>query len=85
MDNQGNNRQKVLGLPANEFLWSVRWSPDGQHLGYVRIRQDAQFMETCDLTGANRTVVVSAEVRSICWLPDGRIVYSQRGIAATKR
>ena len=34
-------------------------------------------METCDLKGANRTAVVVAEVRSICWLPDRRIVYSQ--------
>lgn len=77
MDSEGNNRQKVLGLPANEFLWSVRWSPDGQRLAYIRMRQDGQFMETCDLNGANRTVVVAAEVRSICWLPDRRIVYSQ--------
>lgn len=77
MDNQSNNPQKVLGLLADEFLWSVHWSPDGQRLVYVRMRQDRQLMETCDLNGANRTVVVTAEVRSICWLPDGRIVYSQ--------
>lgn len=77
MDSQGNNPQKILGLPANEFLWSVHWSPDGQRLAYVRIRPDRQSMETCDLSGSNRTPVVVGEVRGLCWLPDSRIIYSQ--------
>ncbi len=39
-------------------------------------------METCDLPGANRTVVTNAKglgqwVRSLWWFPDGRIIYSQ--------
>jgi len=33
MDSRGNNPQKVLGLAADEFLWSVNWSPDGNRLG----------------------------------------------------
>ena len=77
MDRQGDNPQKVLGLAANESLWSVHWSPDGQRLAYVRAHPGGQLMETCDLKGTNRTAVVVAEVRSLCWLPDRRIVYSQ--------
>jgi DNA-binding winged helix-turn-helix (wHTH) protein/Tol biopolymer transport system component len=76
-DSQGGNPQKVLGLDANEFVWSVHWSPDGQRLVYVRAGAARQLMETCDLKGGNRTAVVVAEVRSICWLQDRRIVYSQ--------
>jgi Tol biopolymer transport system component len=37
------------------------------------------LIETCDLKGANRTVVVPGSdlyLRDLCWLPDGRIVYS---------
>jgi Tol biopolymer transport system component len=77
MDSHGNNPQKVLGLAADEFLWSVNWSPDGKRLAYVRAHPGGQLMETSDLKGANRTAVLVAEVRSICWLPDRRIVYSQ--------
>jgi len=74
MDSHGNNPQKILGLPANESLWSVHWSPDGQRLAYIRAHPGGQLMETCDLKGAHRTAVVVAEVRSLCWLPDRRIV-----------
>lgn len=77
IDSQGNNPQKVLGLQADEVVWSVHWSPDGKRLVYVRAGPAGQFMETCNLKGANRTAVVVAEVRSIWWLPDRRIVYSQ--------
>jgi len=37
-------------------------------------------METCDLKGANRTVIVPDPdhlLQDFCWLPDGRIVYSR--------
>ena len=37
-------------------------------------------IETCDLKGANRTVVVSADLwlNDFCWLPEGRIVYARQ-------
>src|SRR5262249_55001272 len=60
MDSQGNNPRRVIGMPADEFLWSVHWSPDGRHLVYVRIRRDRQLMEACDLNGENRIAVVVA-------------------------
>ena len=38
-------------------------------------------IETCDLKGTSRTMVVSApalRLDDFCWLPEGRIVYAQR-------
>jgi DNA-binding winged helix-turn-helix (wHTH) protein/Tol biopolymer transport system component len=93
MGSQGDNPQKILALGEHEWLRSVHWSPDGHRLAYIRHLLDSErvqrspsessqrvrtSIETCDLKGANRTVVmpdmhiVPADFR---WLPDGRIVY----------
>jgi Tol biopolymer transport system component/predicted Ser/Thr protein kinase len=84
IDSQGDNPQKVLGLGENEWLVSVHWSPDGQRLAYLREQRTPEgyrrSIETCDLKGASRTVVVSADLHQqltdFSWLPDGRIIYS---------
>jgi len=85
MGSQGDNPRKVLALGENEWLDSVHWSPDGQRLAYRRTQRTPESsqvsMETCDLTGANRTVVVldpDQLLQAFCWLPDGRVVYSRR-------
>ena len=65
---------------------SVHWSPDGQRLAYIRVQRSADrfqySIETCDLKGASRTVVVSADpglwLDDFCWLPEGRIVYARQ-------
>jgi len=84
MGSQGDNPQKVLAVGEDESLWSVHWSPDGQRLAYIRFQRSADrfqySIETCDLKGANRTVVVPASdlwLESFCWLPEGRIVYER--------
>ena len=85
MGSQGDNPQKVLGLGENEWLHPVHWSPDGQRLAYIRVQPTPEryqySMETCDLKGANRTVVVPESdqfLPGFCWLPDRRIVYSRQ-------
>jgi len=62
MGNQRDNPQKVLALWENDSLDHVHWSPDGQRLAYIRIQRtpETYSIETCDLKGANRTVVVPA-------------------------
>lgn len=84
MGSQGNNPQKLLAFGENEFIMGtyVRWSPDGKRLAYIRARntQDGYqcSLETCDLKGANRTVVLSSlDLQDLCWLPDRRIIYSR--------
>ncbi len=90
MDSQGGNAHKVLALGENEFLNGVRWSPDGQRLAYIRVQWTPERhqtpIETCDLKGASRTVVVSDSdlgVSDLCWLSDGGIVYSRRETSDT--
>jgi serine/threonine protein kinase len=85
---QGDNPQKVLGLGAGEYFEEVHWSPDGQRLAFIRGMRNfhgadhGASIETCDLRGANHTVVVSepdadTSLEDFWWLPDGRIVYSR--------
>jgi DNA-binding winged helix-turn-helix (wHTH) protein/Tol biopolymer transport system component len=90
---QGDNPQKVLAVGENETLRHVHWSPDGQRLAYIRVQRSSDrfrySIETCDLKGTNRTVVVPADLlvqrpsrevigtQGFCWLPDGRIVYAR--------
>jgi serine/threonine protein kinase len=85
MGSQGDNPQKVLALHESEYLGKVHWSPDGQRLAYLRGQGTLDgyqtSLETCDLKGANRTVVVSyanVDVEDYCWLPGGRIVYARQ-------
>ena len=80
MGSQGDNPRRVLEAGAAESLNTVRWSPDGQRLAFIRKPADRSQMmiETCDLKGANRTEVVLEKDLSLlvfCWLPDGRMVY----------
>ncbi|MBV9303969.1 MAG: serine/threonine-protein kinase [Acidobacteriaceae bacterium] len=66
MDNQGSNPRRVLAAEGNEWLNTVRWSPDGLRLAYLRSRRSSNpntnSIETCDLNGANCAVVVPHEV-----------------------
>jgi len=87
VDSEGSNPQKVLALGENESIINadVRLSPDGQRLAYIKARRATEAyecsIETCDLKGASRTVVLSSPdhfLRNLCWLPDRRIVYSRQ-------
>jgi serine/threonine protein kinase len=80
----GDNPQKVLAVGENEWLEWVEWAPDGQRLAYLRVQRSSdrfqRSVETCDLKGASRTVVVAADVLlgAFCWLPEGRIIYTRQ-------
>ncbi len=81
MNSQGENPRKLLALGGDEQPGNVHWSPDGQRLAFISRGQVASI-ETCDLRGAKRTVVVSepgpnAALQDFCWLPNRRIVYSR--------
>ena len=85
MGSQGDNPQRVLALGQNESLVDTCWSPDGQRMAFIRRENSPEkrlsLIETCDLKGANRTVVVSEADRNLeelYWLPDGRMAHSRR-------
>ena len=76
---QGDDPQKVIAVGKDEQLGSVHWSPDGSRLAFIR-QGDRASIETCDLKGAHRTVVVSegdVTLQDFCWLPGRRIIYSR--------
>ena len=88
MGSQGDAPEKVLALGANEWIKALHWSPDGQRVAFIRgvadyrdFRRGASI-ESCDLKGARRALVVSepdheASLEDFYWLSDGRIVYSR--------
>jgi len=85
MGSQGDNPQRLLALGQNESLVDTCWSPDGQRMAYIKVERTTEkqlsSIGTCDLKGANRTVVVPEADRNLddlCWLPDGRMVYSRQ-------
>ncbi len=85
MGSQGETPQKVLTAGEKDVLEDVHWSPDGKRLAYTTKPSAAMdwfntAIETSDLTGADRTTIVSfvsSWMDDFCWLSDGRIVYSR--------
>jgi Tol biopolymer transport system component len=82
MGSQGDNPRKVVILGEGEVFAQGMWSPDGQRLAYIRVRQgpegDQASIETCDLKGSRTVVVSDPGLESFCWLAGGQIVYSRR-------
>jgi Tol biopolymer transport system component len=84
---QGADPQKVLTLGEKEALVTAHWSPDGGRLAYAKFRENSGngSIETCDVKGGNRTVVVShinvmglTWSADFAWLPGGRVVYNDQ-------
>ena len=83
---EGDDPKKILAVDKGDVLLSPSWSPDGARLAYVYGRltgKKQSSIETCNLDGKGRTVVVSTEPGNlmfwgVIWLPDGRIAYTRR-------
>jgi len=86
MGSQGDNPRKVFTIGESDFVSfaAVHWSMDGQRLAYINIHPSSDkfqySIQTCDLKGASRTVVVASDlpVNDFCWLPDRRILYARQ-------
>jgi eukaryotic-like serine/threonine-protein kinase len=88
MDSQGSNARKILGGGPRERLGSVRWSPDGRRLSFIRVHSsddrdvETTSIEDCDLKGATCGVAVAADGNWLFdsyWLAGGRMVYTSEG------
>jgi len=86
MGADGEQPHKILASGSSEYL-DLEWSPSGQRLAYIRRQGDVSKLqvtiETCDLAGGARTVVLSDRElfgpngeANMFWLPDGRILYN---------
>ncbi len=82
----GEEPHKILAVDAQELASALAFSPTGQRLAYIRggtLAKPKATLETIDLAGGARTVVLSdthllnfsSGLDGIAWLPDGRILY----------
>jgi len=83
MKTNGEQVHHVDGADENTAFDSVRWSPDGQRLAYMRYRRTAEppiTIETRELR-TNRVTVLLSEGGSfypdLDWLSDGRLLFTK--------
>jgi len=86
MGADGEEPHRIKTFDALDYIYSFAWSPSGRRLVYVLFRGGQAtieaVVETCDLQGGQRTLVLSTEelrgaggTTDVSWLPDGRILY----------
>lgn len=81
MDGNGENPRRFLTATAPDKLYPISWSPGGGRVWFVRVHwekeQESITLETCELQGAGRTVVLSdASATAFRLLPPGRLIYA---------
>jgi dipeptidyl aminopeptidase/acylaminoacyl peptidase len=81
MDENGENPRRLLTATAPDKLYAMSWSPNGRRVWFAREHWDKEqetiTLETCDLRGASRTVVMSdVSARAFRLLPPGRLIFA---------
>jgi Tol biopolymer transport system component len=79
-DGQDARRLKA-GLEGERFL-QLQWSPGGGRIALLKLQSENSaekaVIETLDPdNGASQAILTDPKLRSFCWLPDGRFVYSR--------
>jgi serine/threonine protein kinase len=87
MRSDGEEGHRIMTVGQNNFLSGFSWAPTEQRFAYIVTRRqpDAKEdirIENSDLEGKQQpTVVFSSEDLmtdgGLCWLPDGRLIYSR--------
>lgn len=77
----GESPRKLLQGTLGDHFLQLQWSPDGKRIAYLRSHNDNNKSETViealPLTGGiSRSILAAPALRSFCWSPDGRIIYS---------
>jgi serine/threonine protein kinase/Tol biopolymer transport system component len=86
MGANGEESHPIVEFDTLDSVESLDWSPNGKRLVYTRHRGEFRkaevVIETCDLQGGQRTLVLSEPtlwgvdgVSAVSWLSDGRILY----------
>ncbi len=83
MGPQGENPRRIRAGGELTTFRSLQWSPRGRRLAYSKAYAAGNDLweysiESCDLKGEAVTVIVPglAGQAGLCWLSDGRIIYS---------
>jgi eukaryotic-like serine/threonine-protein kinase len=88
MGPDGENPHRIASADLGTEYWALNWSPSGQRLVYlldkgVTDKLHELNIETCNLDGGQRTVVLSDPrlnktngVSDVTWLADGRVLFS---------
>jgi DNA-binding winged helix-turn-helix (wHTH) protein/dipeptidyl aminopeptidase/acylaminoacyl peptidase len=81
MDENGENPRRLLAATAPDKLYAMSWSPDGRRVWFAREHWDKEqetiTLETCDLKGASRTIVMSdPSARAFRLLGQGRLIFA---------
>jgi len=84
MGSNGEGARKVLETGPPGWTGYYRWSPSSQRIAYIRNPEGS--IESRDLKGGPPTIILpptGSRVKDIVWLPDGRIIYSLKELAAS--
>ena len=78
----GDDQRRIMTAQRGEYFNQVAWAPNGQRLAYSKVLAGTGYVsaiESVSLKGGPPTRVLSSpKLQGLCWLPDGRIVYSLR-------
>jgi eukaryotic-like serine/threonine-protein kinase len=84
MGTDGEEPRLLLAADGNTMFMKLTWQPDGERLAYMRSRavqdEEQHSIETVTLRNrAPKTMFmdVNGKLQDFCYLPDGKIIYSQ--------
>jgi eukaryotic-like serine/threonine-protein kinase len=89
MGPRGESAHRILLASGESVFTTAVWSPTGARIAFERlsgrINHLTVTLETCDLTGASKTTLLSFEesgpltggLPPFVWLPSGRLIYSR--------
>jgi len=80
----GSEAREVASPKPDEVFAAPAWSRDGRHLAYIRVHHGNDYsmivnsVELKDMQSVQSRVLLSSTgfADSLCWLPDGRLVYN---------
>ena len=86
MGPNGESARRIMVVAPTDELLDFSWAPKGERFAYIvrRYRSDAEgdtLIESRDIEGRQQPTVILSSAQlaggdGLCWLPDGRLIYS---------
>ena len=82
MDSNGDHPRRLVTAKLEEILGGLpAWAPNGKRVAYFKVHNGPfeHIIESRDLNGEHPATAVSDSkmVWSLCWLPNGHVIYSR--------